>query len=269
MTDKLILLDIGGTFVKCSDGREIYIESNGSRESIIASFKEAVGDYTRVSAAVPGPFEYKSGFFRMEHKFAAVYGENFADLVGLPRENCTYIHDVNCMLLGEMCEGAAKDYDNVALVSFGTGLGFAMCKGRVIQTNELGSPATSIFKLPYGDGILEDYASKRGFKNGYKKRFPEAPDGLSVKNIADRAIAGDRAAIDTFLSSGDIVARAIAPILEENKIECLLFGGQISRSFKLFEPTVIKGLESVSCLKHISAISDFDNATFNGLKHNI
>lgn len=269
MENKLILLDVGGTFIKCSDGREVAIDSNGSRESIIASFKEAIGDATHVSAAVPGPFDYKKGIFLMQHKFAAVYGEYFADIVGLPHENCAFIHDVNCMLLGEMFEGKAAEYANVAIVSLGTGLGFAMCKGREILMNEMGSPAVSIFKRPFRDGILEDYASKRGFTNGYKRRCADAPEGISVKEIADLAKSGDKNAVDAFTEAGEIIADAIAPILEEHGIECLLFGGQISRSFDLFEAAVRKGLAKVSCLKEIAPISDFGNATFNGLKHNI
>lgn len=95
---KKILLDIGGTFIKCSDGREVPIDSAGSRESIVASLREAVADYDCIRAAVPGPFNYETGCFLMKHKFAAVYDEYFQDIVGV--KDCKFVHDVNCLLLG-------------------------------------------------------------------------------------------------------------------------------------------------------------------------
>lgn len=258
MATSRILLDVGGTFIKCSDGREIPIDSAGKRDSIVESLRSAVGDAREVAVAIPGPFDYEKGIFLMKHKFAAVYGESFADIIGGNREY-RFIHDVNAMLLGEMVSGVGKGYDRVALVTLGTGLGFAMSIDGCLLKNEMGSPAVPIWNLPYRDGILEDYVSKRGFLRGL-------PDGLTVKDLAMKANNGDSEALFRFADAGAVLARSIAPILEEYKIECLLFGGQISRSFNLFGPAVRSGLAKVSSLKQISRVSDIGAATFNGLK---
>lgn len=168
MDMKMILLDVGGTFIKCSDGRQIPIDSSGSRDSIVESLREAVGEADKVAVAIPGPFDYDRGIFLMKHKFAAVYGESFAGIIGGNRE-FRFIHDVNAMLLGEMASGA-------------------------------------------------------------------------------------------------VLARIVEPVLEEYKIECLLFGGQISRSFALFGSAVRTGLSDIPELRYIGPVSDIDNAAFNGLK---
>jgi len=254
-----ILLDVGGTFIKCSDGRSVPVDSNGTREEIIAAFREAVGSATEVRAAVPGPFDYATGHFLMKHKFAAVYDEYFADLIGLPRENCRFIHDVNCMLLGEVRNYAShsRNFRNCAIIALGTGLGFAMCVNGEILKGELGSPKVSIFNRPYREGVLEDYASKRGVLRLYGR------DDLTVKEVADKAHAGEQKAIDAFASMGTIIGEAIAPIMEEYKIETLLLGGQISRSHDLFEKYI--AAELPECIKEVKPISDFDNATFRGL----
>ena len=47
---------------------------------------------------------------------------------------------------------------------------------------------------------------------------------------------------------------------------CLLFGGQISRSCDLMATTLQNSLAFLPSLRRIDVISDFDNATFNGLK---
>lgn len=254
---EFILLDVGGTFVKCSDGREIPINSNGTREEIVASFKEAVGGYKCVRAAVPGPFNYETGLFLMKHKFAAVYGEYFQDIVGV--KDCKFIHDVNCMLLGEVRRGNAASYNRVAIIALGTGLGFAMSVDGKLVKNEDGSPAVDLYNRPYRDGVLEDYASKRGVWKLY------GDDSIPVKDIAKRAFDGDAKALEAFKNLGDILAAEIAPVMKEYNIECLLLGGQISRSWKLFAPYIKEGLSARGINLEISPISDFDNATFNGL----
>ena len=85
MTRDKLLLDVGGTFIKCSDGRSIPVDSAGSREEIVSAIREAVWDAedlasNGVRVAIPGPFAYSDGRFLMKHKYAAVYGDYFADL---------------------------------------------------------------------------------------------------------------------------------------------------------------------------------------------
>lgn len=255
---KKIMLDVGGTFIKCSDGREIPIDSAGTADGIIASLREAVNGYDCIRAAVPGPFDYATGQFLMKHKFASVYGMYFPDIVGV--KDCRFIHDVNCMLLGEMVYGNGKPYNRVAMIALGTGLGFSMSIDGEILKNGLGSPKVSIFYLPYKDGILEDYSSKRGICRLY------GDNSHTVKEIALRAVSGERRAITAFETMGAVIAEAIVPVMKEYGIECLLLGGQISRSWSLFAPTLEDAFRKAGLKITVGPISDFDNATFNGLE---
>lgn len=280
MASKTILLDVGGTFIKCSDGREVPIDSDGTREEIASSLREALSGAEMAAIAIPGPFRYADGTFLMKHKFAAVYGEKFADLVA-PEGDCPkgasalflatagqlpsgaapryrFIHDVNCMLLGEMVGGAGKAYERVALVTLGTGLGFALSVDGEILCNALGSPRIVIYNRPFRDGILEDYVSKRGFLRGW--------EGITVKELAQRAFEGDAAARERFRDRGSILASGLAPLLREYGIQCLLFGGQISRSYALMAQAVEEGLREVDSLQYVGPVSDMDHATFNGLR---
>lgn len=262
MATKTILLDVGGTFIKCSDGREIPINSAGTREEIVSSLRVALGDAEKAAVAIPGPFRYADGTFLMKHKFAAVYGEKFADLVadeGNGTRSFRFIHDVNCMLLGEMKNGAGAGYDRVALVTLGTGLGFAMSLDGKLLQNEQGSPLIPIYNRPFRDGVLEDYVSKRGLLRGCDER-------LTVKDLAMKAYDGDVAALARFREAGTILAEVIGPVLREYGIQCLLFGGQISRSYSLLAPSLEAGLSGIPGLQHVGPISDIDNATFNGLQ---
>ncbi len=85
---------------------------------------------------------------------------------------------------------------NAAVVTLGTGLGFAISENGKVLCNELGGPFLSIFKLPYGDGILEDYTSKRGVLKIYKELSGKADvDGIKVAQIGDWANDGDEVSI--------------------------------------------------------------------------
>lgn len=254
-----ILLDIGGTFIKCSDGREIPINSAGTADEICASLREAVSDYDCVRAAIPGPFDYATGHFLMKHKFAAVYDKYFQEIVGV--QDCGFIHDVNCMLLGEMVAGNGKGYGKVAIIALGTGLGFSMSIDGKIPKNELGSPKVSVFKRPYRDGILEDYASKRGINRLY------GDDSVTVKEIGRRAVCGEVRAKEAFEQMGVIIGEAVAPIMKEYEIECLLLGGQISRNSTFFAPQIEAEFSKLGVDLSITPISDFDKATFYGLEN--
>ena len=273
--DRLLLLDVGGTFIKCSDGRVIPVNSDGSREEVSASFREAVAAFCSealshpelrygIALAITGPFDYVKGIFRMKHKYASVEGEDFRVLAGVP--DCVelrYTHDVNGMLSGEMSFGNGRGYSRVALVTLGTGLGFSMSLDGEIIRNDMGSPRVSIFRLPCRDGILEDYVSKRGILSIFASFGGKA---YTVKEVAALATAGDWAAQESFSEAASLLSSALYPIISGYGIECLLFGGQISRSFEFMEDALRRGLAGLDCLRHIGPVSDFDNATFNGLR---
>jgi hypothetical protein len=57
--------------------------------------------------------------------------------------------------------------------------------------------------------------------------------------------------------------------MKEKNIECLLFSGQISRSFHLMEHSLKEGLQNIDCLKKISKVKSIDAAALTGAFLNI
>lgn len=227
------LLDIGGTFIKCSDGRVIPIDSNGPKERIASALRNAVAGADRLGVAIPGPFDYGQGIFRADHKFAAVKGMSFRELAGLPEDaDVRFIHDVCAVLEGAVRMLGLSD-GNTAIVTLGTGLGFALSEKDQVRYGPTLSPADSIWNLPYGDGILEDVVSGRGVRAIYAKLGGEAT--LTARDIAERAFHGDRDAFEAYERMGSILGEAICPILEKNGVRNLLFAGQIAQSLSLME----------------------------------
>ena len=286
-----IVMDVGGTFIKSGimsadgvllDGSQqtVPINSDGTKEEICKSLTSAVcqgislARYYGYSPAgvgicMPGPFNYITGISNMVHKFAAIKDLPLTDVIKEALDGLdvpiVFGHDVNTQLFGEMCGGNGMGFANVSLVSLGTGLGFAMtAEGNVLMT-PTGSPLVSIWNLPYNGGILEDYASKRGFYNTWQMVTGIRPvDEMTVAEMGRLAGEGDVTALEVFRKVGSFIGLNIKEKIKEYKIECLLFGGQISRSFRFMEEAVRYELRDISDLK-INTVSDFSNAAFNGL----
>lgn len=265
-----ILLDVGGSYIKCADGRKIPIPSRGTREAISAALREACTAGNPVGIAIPGPFDYRNGIFLMKHKYAAVYGQKFADLV-LPSEGTAaegtspsvaekkadapsgvspsaatqfrFMHDVNAPLAGAVKMMGLKD---VALVTLGTGLGFSYALEGVVQENTAGSPAMSLWDQPWKDGILEDVCSARGISSAYT-RLSGTPCN-SAFDVAKKAGAGDLIAREVYAHVGETLGEALRPILETLGIRILLMGGQISKSLDLMLQPLQQALANVDVL---------------------
>ena len=258
-----IALDLGGTFIKCSDGRKVPVDSGGPKEAIVSAVREAVGppeDLSSVSVCVPGPFDYKEGIFLMRHKFASVFGKSFREIAGIPDEvTTTFIHDVVAPLRGllrmypELRQGA------VALVTIGTGLGFCHAVDGEVAVNEMLSPAFTLYNLPLGDGILEDHVSRRGLLRHYKGHCRG-----DVKEIAALARHGDGEAMDAFTAMAGAFAQCAGPHLKRLGITTLMFGGQISKAFDLMEGTLKEALPGMI----LREAKDYDRAVLEGLNIN-
>lgn len=262
-----ILLDVGGTFVKSALGiagkgavegtfASTPISSDGTAEEIKASFREAVSLQMKkaeeygsaieaVCVALPGPFNYKEGIFMMKHKFAAVYGSTFREVLGdviTPEIRLAFVHDVNGALLGALTIDESLKKGNVALSTFGTGLGFAHSVDGKVMESPAGSPSKDMWNKPYADGILEDYVSRRAILRFYAEQGGVLEDGEDVKEISDRARQGDSKALEAFRSAGRHYAAGAKEIVAELGIRHLLFAGQISKSFDLMETEIREGL---------------------------
>ena len=255
------LLDVGGTFIKCADGRQVPIHSEGSREEIAAALKEAIGPtegLKGVGVAIPGPFDFAEGIFLMQHKFPDVYGVSFRELTQLPEHiELRFHHDVNVLLRGAI-RILGLEKENTALVTLGTGLGFAHAINGQVQYNDLGSPARSLWNIPLEDGgILEDRISARGIQAAYVHKTGDSTP--SVLAIAQRAYAGQDAAQEVFSDLGDLLGKSLERILHELHTDTLLMGGQIAKSLSLMLRPLQNRLEEI----RISPVPE--GAVFEGL----
>jgi len=294
MTDHkaYLVIDVGGTYLKSAilnkegevfEGSALMSRacSEGSKEEILGAISETILtglsflknkklSLYGIGMAFPGPSDYRKGIPLMEHKFKNIHGVDLREYIaGIPGVSSEipirFKHDADAVLEGEQWKGNAQEYNNAAVVTLGTGLGFFFSQNRINQCNSLGGPVLSIFKLPCKDGILEDYASKRGFIKIYKELSGKKDKNIKVSDIGRWADEGDEDSLRTFSYIGTILAESLLNIIIEREIQCLLFGGQISLSFRHMEASLKRGLKGAGCLKLISSVSSIENSALLGV----
>lgn len=292
-----LAIDAGGTYLKSAvldrsgnvmDDSSFMVPSfsDGAREEIVQAIQKTVTHGLQVirknnlepggiGIAFPGPFDYYNATSWMEHKFRNIYGVNLRETIysfrGVSRDiPIVFIHDSTAVLAGEIWKGNAQGFDNVVVVTLGTGLGFTFTENGIIQLNSLGGPLISVFRLPYKSGILEDYVSKRGFLRLYQEISGNYNvQGIKVSDIGKWADQGDETSIRTFYEAGRIFSESLKNIFIERNIQCILFGGQISWSFHHLEGALKEGLCEVSSLKKISTVKSIENSALWGIIHTL
>ncbi|MHA1833890.1 MAG: ROK family protein [Candidatus Baldrarchaeia archaeon] len=288
-----LAIDVGGTYLKSaiitSHGtllkntfRRVPINSQGTAEEIIQTFVNVINsalnkakslevDIAGIGIGMPGPFDYKKGISWMKHKFSSIYGLNLkTELISRLNLKKTlpiqFENDAWVFLRGETWRGAARGYNRIVGLTIGTGLGSAFMVGDEIVTKGPGIPADAwIGGLPYGDGIVEDRVSRRGIIARYRELVGNTYSGEDVKEIALKGLKnGDKNSLKVFREIGIILAEVLTPILSDFRAECLVFGGQISKSFSLFENPLKQLLKKVPTLKKITRARFIDLSPLYG-----
>ncbi len=274
----ILALDIGGTSLKtalCDEtGRLLEktfdnepVNSNGSLEQVKTAYQKLLGRMkdkaaafgyavSAVAADTPGPFDFDAGVSRMEHKYTAIYGVPlrpwFTEVLGdVP---VCFVHDSTAFLCG--AASAHPEIRDCAGVMIGTGLGFALMRAGQILRNETGGPAVSIFNAPFRGATAEDCVSARGVLNAYNSQA--MPSAREAREVALRASNGDAKALAVYREMGAALAEILAPILPQYGVKALYLGGQVSKSFPLFEASLREGLAGVTTLERIEPAPETD-----------
>lgn len=287
--EAVLAIDAGGTYFKSAlvtAGGEIpkksrlciRVDSNGDKQSI----KDAYQTIIRIQRAVagklgktiagivvdtPGPFDFTTGTSLMKHKFAAIYEIPLKPWIQeasgpLP---ILFLHDSTAFLLGESWKGEARGYGDVAGVMLGTGLGFACMKNGEMCLNPSGGPEISLYNRQFLGTTAEELISRRGIMRDYMDRAAcgesQAPD---VLEISLRARAGDKTAAETFTRTGRYLGQMLSSVLLGLGTRCLVVGGQIAKSFDLFEEGLKAELKHVASLEKVARSGQPDDAHLLG-----
>lgn len=206
----------------------------------------------------------------MTHKFRSICGVDLRGVLhampGVPADaEIRFMQDVNAALDGEIARGNAAGYGASALVSLGTGLGFALSRDGRVLCNPAGGPKVVIFNLPYRDGILEDYASKRGFLRIYGELAGHTDPALTVADLGRMAGEGDARGPRDLRNGRGHPCRGAPRPARRTRRRMSPAGRSDFASFAHMEAALRDGLRDVAGLTRIAPAEHIGEAAFYGL----
>ena len=273
-------VDIGGTTVKMglftvegkvTDKWEIPTrkEENGKYilEDIAKSVKErmqrdtlTLEDIAGLGIGVPGPVKEDGTVLKCANLGWGVFNvaDTVRELTGI--ENVKVGNDANVAALGEMWQGGGKGYNNLVMVTLGTGVGGGVILGGKILTGSNGAGGEiGHIRVNYEEkdvcgcgktGCLEQYASATGVVRLAKKALEKkekkttlVADDLSAKAVFDAAKAGDELAMDIVEKFGFYLGMALAHISQVIDPEVFVIGGGVARAGQIIIDEVSKNYE--------------------------
>ncbi len=273
-SSSILAIDAGGTYFKSAiisgEGKlitdslsQLSVDAEKSKDEIIISYGNIIRlalDYASahkltidgIAISTPGPFDYSGGVCLMKHKFPSLYGVSVRDAIKelmpeLSEVPILFRHDANSFLAGEISCGAAQNFIRVGGITLGTGIGVAFCVDGEFLVNELGSPASdvSVWDKKYRDAVVENYISSKALVDKYQKKHPAYASINGARGIAEMAKKGDADARKLYEELGLDLGNIFLPWCERFKPQAIIFGGQISKNFKLFVNPLRKILDKI------------------------
>jgi glucokinase len=279
------VLDIGGTHCTAAlvdaaswqvvgEHHRVDVDSRAGTEQILDAFAAAAADLAapagaRWAVAMPDPFDYPGGIGRFHGvgKYEALDGVDvrgglLARLPGSPAD-IVFANDADAFTVGEWVAGAAAGTRRAVGLTLGTGVGSGWVdSGHVVDP---GSPAGGRAHRLFVDGVpLEDAMSRRAIRRAYAAATGDTD--ADVREISERARAGDGSAAGVLAHSLHALGRALAPVVHAFGADVVVVGGSMSGSWELFEPWFREGAGPVP-VPPTPVAADPDGAPLIGAAH--
>ena len=241
MADKPIMgIDIGGTNIRAGiveDGKIVKIESepvnaSGTVEEVLEQMfalieKTGTNNISGIGVGIPGPVDDEKGIVYELINIPAWKKVELKNI--LEKQFSIPVHvqnDANCYALAEYHFGKGKGC-NRSFIGLIMGTGIA---GGVIINGKLYSGpngmAGEFGMMPYLDHYYEYYCCGQFFTNVH---------GISGKEAAEKAIAGDREALAMWDEFGKHVGNALQAIMYAYDPQKIVLGGSVGQALNLYE----------------------------------
>ena len=264
-------VDIGGTTVKIGffettgklvDTWEIPTRTENDGELILPDIAESIkennekksittDDIEGIGMGVPGPVKDDGTVLKCVNLGWGVFNVEKALSVICGGVKVKAGNDANVAALGEMWQGGGKGYEDVVMITLGTGVGGGIIRGGKIVAGTNGA-AGEIGHMPMIDdeseccgcgkkGCLEQYASANGLVNVAEKYIAahrtvetelDLNAGFTAKDVCDAAKAGDKAGLAAVEESMRLLGKAMASVSCVIDPQVFVVGGGLSNGRK-------------------------------------
>ncbi|HEY9699350.1 MAG TPA: ROK family protein [Trichocoleus sp.] len=254
----VIGIDLGGTAIKlgkfdaegnCLQSLTVPTPQPAKPEAVLAAMVAAIeqldpSQTVAIGVGTPGPADVDGRIAKIAINLEGWRDIPLADWLEAKTGKPTILaNDANCAGLGEYWLGAGKRFEQMILLTLGTGVGGAVIlDGKLFVGHNGTAGELGLITLnPDGPdcnsgnrGSLEQYASIRAIR----RRTGLEPDELGAK-----AKAGDAAAIEFWQQYGRDLGAGLASLIYVLTPQAVIIGGGVSASAEFFFPSVLKEIE--------------------------
>jgi glucokinase len=238
-TEVIVGVDIGGTSIgagcivnkKIEKTHSLPTGANRSAEEILETLYEVIEkvmlpETKAIGVGVPGLINADKGEIVKIANIPAWNGLRLIEKLTSRFNMPVYLeNDANCFALGEKHFGKGQKYKNMLAIALGTGVGGGIIINDKLHSGMFGG-AGEVGHMPYKDDIFEAYCGS-GFFNKMNNTTGEY--------LFDKAMEGDKNALELFNEFGHHVGKLITTILYILAPDAIILGGSISKSFPLFK----------------------------------
>lgn len=252
-------VDLGGTAIKlgrfsqdgsCLQSISLPTPQPATPEAVLMAIVEGIslvdpdGQAQAIGVGTPGPADATGRIARVAINLAGWQDVPLADWLeaktGLPT---MIANDANCAGLGEAWLGAGRWYDNLILLTLGTGVGGAIIlNGQLFVGHHGTAGELGLITLnPEGPecnsgnrGSLEQYVSVQAIRRR---------TGMEPAELGALALAGEAQALEFWQSYGRDLGAGLASLIYVLTPEAIVIGGGVSASADFFLPAVQAELE--------------------------
>lgn len=248
MARNIIGVDLGGTNARAGLVRDqrlgevasVEIDSQGSVEEVLDQLCRLIDrmktrDADAIGIGVPSVVDLKTGIVYdvqnipswREVPIKSILEDRYSVPVLVN-------NDANCFALGEKHFGKGAKYQSLIGLIVGTGFaGGIIIDGKLYPGMSCG--AGEFGMIPYLDSIYEHYCAGQFFTRNV---------GQTGEEVFQRAVDGDREALQTFAQFGHHLGEAIKAVLYTYDPELIILGGSVRKAFPFFEEAMWESIRS-------------------------
>ncbi|MGI8503541.1 MAG: ROK family protein [Hassallia sp.] len=259
VNSQVIGIDLGGTAIKlgrftsdghCLQSLTVATPQPATPEAVMAVMVDAIAqlDPDNLSMAIgvgtPGPADAQGRIAKVAINLTGWHDVPLADWLEAKIGKPTILaNDANCAGLGEAWLGAGRHFQNLILLTLGTGVGGAVIlDGKLFVGHQGAAGELGLITLnPDGpmcnsgnQGSLEQYTSVVAIR----RRTGKEPAELGAL-----AQAGDIEALTFWQNYGKYLGAGLSSLVYVLTPQAIVLGGGVSGSFEFFLPTVKAEIE--------------------------
>lgn len=260
MNVEVIGIDLGGTAIKlgrfgsdgsCYQSLTVPTPQPATPDAVIDAIADAitqliknVNSVVAIGLGTPGPVDGTGKIAKVAINLAGwqdvPLGWVLEEKTGLP---VILANDANCAGLGEAWLGAGRRFQNLILLTLGTGVGGAIIlNGELFVGHQGAAGELGLISINF-DGAICNSGNRGSLEQYTSVQAIRRDTGLEPAELAEKALAGDEKAIWYWQDYGKLLGVGLANLIYVLTPEAIILGGGISAGADLFLPAMKAELE--------------------------